>query len=166
MSILTQEIVNHIFSKLGVGHSNLHRAYNSILNDNFMLDQKICLIDEEEKEVNNSMWSCKITVEEKDFRLLIADCSTLNEQEYALIVSLDDSPAYGVYFSITDPSANYIACLLNGFWVTATVYMQASFLTGMEQIRELSSPWVRNEKTDDLYEKLIQFVSYHDEALE
>lgn len=164
MSALTQEIVKHILTKLGVSNDNLHNAYNSIMNDSFLMERQLVLINEDNEEVSNQMWSCKISVEEKDFRLLLADCSTMGEQEYALIVALEGSPEYGVYYSITDPSACYIGCLLNGFWVTSTIYMQASFLTGMEQIKDLSSPWVRNDRTDDLFEKLAKFVSHHEEA--
>lgn len=165
MSTLTQEIVKHILSKLGVGHDNLHTAYNSIMDESFLMEQPIVLIDDNDEEVNNQMWSCKISVEGKDFRLLLADCSTLDEKEYSLIVALEGSPEYGVYYSITDPGVCYIGCLLNGVWVPATVYMQASFLTGMEQIKDLSSPWIRNDRTDDLFEKLAKFVTHHDEAI-
>jgi hypothetical protein len=42
--------------------------------------------------------------------------------------------------------------------------MQAAFLTGMEQVKDLSAPWVFNDKTDDLYEKMVEFIKYHDEA--
>jgi len=165
MSALTQEIVKHVMTKLGVGHENLHSAYASIMHQDFELDQTICLINDEGEEVNNRMWSCKVSVEDKDFRLLLADCSTLGEEEYALMVALDGSPEYGIYYSITDPGACYIACLLNEFWVTSTVYMQAAFLTGMEQVKDLSSPWVRNEKTKDLYEKLVKFIGHHEESI-
>lgn len=164
MKPLTQEIVKHIFSKLGVG-SNLHLAYSSIMDDNFLLEKKLCLVNDEDEDVNNNMWSGKITVEEKDFRLLLADCSALDEKEYALIISLEDSPEYGCYFSITDPESSFIACRLNGFWVQATVYMQATFLAGMEQVKDLSTPWQSNNKTEDLYQKLVEFIKHHDEAL-
>lgn len=161
MSALTQEIVIHIFSKLGVG-KNLHSAYYSIMNDNFLLDKKLCLLDEEGKEVYNQMWSCKVTIEEKDFRLLLADCSVDGFNDFSLMVSLQDSPMYGCYFSLTDREANHISCSLNGFWVPATTYMQAAFLTGMEQIKDLSQPWQFNDKIDDLYEKLIEFITTED----
>lgn len=164
MNSLTQEIVKHIFTKLGVG-TDLHKAYTSIIDSNFLLDRKLCLVNDEDEEINNSMWSCKLTVEDKDFRLFLADCSTLNDKEYALIVSLQGSPEYGCYFSITDPESSSIECLLNGFWTPATVYMQAAFLTGMEQIKDLSMPWQFNDKTDDLYEKLVDFIKHHDEAI-
>lgn len=163
MSTLTQEIVKHIFNKLGVGNDNLHNAYSSIMEDKFLLTKPLCLINDEGKEVNNNMWSCSITIEDKDFKLLLADCSTLQDKEFALIVSLQNSPEYGCYFSITEPENNYISCFLNGSWVTATIYMQGAFLTGMEQVKDLSLPWSINNKTDDLFEKLTQFVGHHDE---
>jgi hypothetical protein len=164
MNSLAQEIVKHIFTKLGVGNE-LHRAYTSIIDSNFLLDRKLCLINDEDEEINNNMWSCKLTVEEKDFRLLLADCSALNDKEYALIISLQGSPEYGCYFSMTDSESSAIGCLLNGFWIPATVYMQATFLAGMEQIKDLSMPWQFNDKTDDLYEKLVEFIKHHDEAI-
>lgn len=164
MNSLTQEIVKHIFTKLGVGNE-LHRAYTSIIDSNYLLDRKLCLVNDEDEEINNNMWSCKLTVEEKDFRLLLADCSTLNDKEYALIVSLQGSPEYGCYFSMTDPESSAIGCSLNGFWIQATVYMQAAFLTGMEQVKDLSIPWKFNDKTDDLYEKLVEFIKHHDETI-
>jgi hypothetical protein len=165
MSLLTQEIVKHVFTKLGVANNDLHMAYQSIIDTSFILEEPFCLINDENEEINNSMWSCKIDIESKSFRLLLADCSSLGEEEYALIISLEGSPEYGIYFSITDPTACYIACLLNEFWTPANVYMQASFLAGMEQIKDLSLPWVRNEKTKDLYDKLVKFIGYHEEAL-
>ncbi len=162
MSKLTQEIVKHIFSKLGVGN-DLYVMYSSIMDPNFLLEKTICLVNNEDEEVNNSMWSCKLSVENKEFRLLLADLSTLGEKEYGLIVSLQDSPEYGCYFSITDPDSSFIGTLVNGFWIQSNVYIQSSFLTGMEQISDLAVPWKPNDNIDDLYEKLVEFTKYHDE---
>lgn len=163
MSALTHEIVNHIFQRLGILNRNLHHAYISILDNEFLLDKKICLLNDREEEIHNNMWSCKLKVEEKEFRILLADCSVDEEKEYALIISLQDSPIYGCYLS-SDRESSLIANLLNEVWGESTIYVQASFLTGMEQIKDLSMPWIFNDKTNDLYDHLVSFIKYHNEV--
>jgi len=165
MSTLTHEIVKHIFTKLGIVNDQLHQVYSSVKDHDFLLDQKINLLDEDDHEFSKNLWSCKLRIEDKDFRILLADCSLDDDvQEYALLISLQDSPEYGCYFSSTVEDSS-ICSFLNDNWVESPIYVQAAFLAGMEQIKDLSSPWIYNDRIDDLYVKLIAFIKYHDEVI-
>ena len=165
MNKLTNEIINHIFLKLGVINKDLGQIYSSISDDRYLLNRKITLVDDSEQEFDNNIWSSKLDISlEKDLRFLLADCS-IGDSEYALLISLKDSPEYALYYS-DDPSQCLISCNLNGAWIEATMYMQASFLAGMEQMKDLNSPLIENNKYDDLYERLIDFIKYHDEVIE
>ena len=43
----------------------------------------------------------------------------------------------------------------------ATTFLQASFLAGMEQLRDSGLPWGRCSDYKEEYQKLLTFIKYH-----
>jgi len=157
MTNLTHEIIKHILSKLGVDNE-LNKFYSSITDQAFLSDKKISFVDDAGSEIHQNLWTCKMMVDQKQFAMLFADCSINDDKQYALVISLEGSPAYGCYFSSNDYNDSAIYCFLNESWLISTIYVQATFLSGMEQIRELNLAWVYNDNIDDLYSKLIKLI--------
>jgi len=161
--MLTIEIIKHIYKKLGL-LQNLNKFY-SILDDKFLLDKKISLIDEDNNTIHNSMWCLQLNYEDKKIRLLAVNCSLSNEPEYALLVSLDDAPTFACYLS-SDENDGVISYFVNNNWSQASVYLQANFLAGMEQFKEIFGEWKVCEKFDDLNKNMILFINHCDGVLD
>lgn len=163
---LTYEIINHIFRRLGVINSNLQDSYFSIKDSYFLASKKICLIDEENNEINNDIWSVDLNLDNNKIKILLSNCSIYNTLEYCLIMSVPDAPVYGIYFNLEDPESCAISYNLNETWMLANEYVQATFLAGMEQIKDLNLTANFQPNIDDLYFKMISFLKFIEERSE
>jgi hypothetical protein len=159
---LTEEIVYYIFSNLG-----LYNNHNSIINNNFLLSEQI-IINQEAKNI----YGCQFTtLGVKGIKLLIADLSDDN-QEYCLIVQSTGAPTYGVYL-IFDSKETLVSEIENKealigvntdkFWMPCTVYLQATFLAGMEQLKDLGTGWNKATDYQELYQKMVSFITFHEQ---
>lgn len=161
--MLTIEIIKHIYRKLGI-LQNLNKFY-SILDDKFLLDKKLSLIDEDNNTINNSMWCLQLSYEDKKIRLLVVNCSLSNDPEYALLVSLDEAPIFACYLS-SDENDGIISYFINNNWSQASIYLQANFLAGMEQFKEIFGEWKDCKEFDDLNKNMISFINHCDGVLD
>jgi len=163
---LTSTIIEHIFCSLLMIKSDFIKTVGakSLLDKDFLLDQTLNLND----SVNNfynKVWSCQSEISGKKIFLLVADCSLEKDiKEYSLIVKLEDAPIYGCYLVLNENynSDALIACTLDGKnWMECNTYLQATFLAGMEQIKELNSNWNKVINYEQEFNLLKSFLSFH-----
>lgn len=158
---LTKEIVKHIYNKLGIG-SDLNKFY-SILDNKFLLKDKICLIGEDDNTIENNIWASQLTYDDKKIRILVANCG-IEEIEYCIVVSLEGIPSYGCYLSF-DEEDSIICYSLSDKWSNASIYLQANFLAGMEQLKEVVGEWEVCKDVIDLKKNILSFIEYCDGVL-
>lgn len=170
---LTNQIIRHVYNCLGVKLPNKKSNIHSIMQPEYLIENKISFED----GVKNNIWGIEFEFSKSEnfyFQILLADLSQDNVPEYALLVCTKDSPSYGCYLTYQEYCLNkneeadrsMIACnLQNGSWAECSVYLQASFLCGMEKIREVGSSFkkIKNEK---LYTQLISFIEYYQNIME
>ena len=106
-----------------------------------------------------------MTYEDKKIRLLVANCSIDTDPEYCMIISIDDTPSFGCYL-LSDQSEAIVSYLINDHLMTASTYLQATFLAGMEQLRETVGEWSKCKDHNDLYESLLLFIKHCDGELD
>lgn len=163
---LTQNIIEHIYSSLLITHSTFieNVGVMSILSKDFILDKTLNLNDSE-KVFNNEIWGCQSNISGKQISLLVGNCSLEEDvNEYCLIVNLEDAPSYGCYLVLNENynSDALIACSLDGkTWMECNTYLQATFLAGMEQFKELNNKWVKIYNYDKEFEMLKSFLLLH-----
>ena len=172
---LLEQIVKHIFANLLVIESpyvnkDLSKSLMTkeyLLNDHLSFD-----CNDEDKDIvkQNNIWGCQISTDNSEFKILLGDCSIDKYvSEYCLLVQLKDSPAYGVYITYTDSvftedfiTEPLIACTLNSTdWLECNTYLQATFLAGMEQIKELGLSWNKCSNYKDQLNMMKSFIKYH-----
>jgi hypothetical protein len=163
---LTQSIVEHIYASLLIKPAKFieNKGSLSILNKEFILDRTLDLNDSE-KVFYNEIWGCESNVSGKQISLLVGNCSLEKEvDEYCLIVKLKDAPSYGCYLVLNE---NYnsdvlIACSLDGKnWMECNTYLQATFLAGMEQFKEINNKWIKLSNYENEFELLRSFLLLH-----
>lgn len=168
---LTEQIAFHIFANLGVLHADFinHELSKSIIDKTYMLQEKVSF-EIEGKVIRNNIYGCQVTVADgKELRLMLADCTQETDfPEYALMVQLKDSPAFGVYMIYTkkvdekvDPETLIAVSTDKGIWMPCSTYLQATFLAGMEQIRDLGFGWTKVTNYADLHKQLLSFIKFH-----
>lgn len=170
---LTTQIVNHIFSGFGVVQTNLFdpNVFNSIKSKQYLLNEKLTFIDDEGKELKNNIWGIQLSVENKNFRVLIGDCTTDSEVlQYTGLFHLEDNPFYGI--SMLYSTGNFSSDPLIAFsldtksWMPCNTYLQATFLAGMENIKEIKFNWNKCNNYQKQYEAMLNFVKYYDKFYE
>lgn len=170
---LTEEIAYHILSNVGIFPSNFvnQEKSQSLIDKQFILAEKISFETVEGESVHNSLYGCQIGItNDKEFKILLANCTQEKDiPEYALLIQLKDAPAYGIYLifnrMVEDPPESEALIAVstdNRFWMPCTTYLQATFLAGMEQLRDLGTGWKKCANYQAQYQQLLSFIKFHD----
>lgn len=170
-SELTNAILYHILLNLGLNKTQK----NTIFNDLFITNNDIEYVNEFDEMNKSSVYSCQMKVNNSSFQIICAKLSTdyktsIDEDVY-FVIKLEGCPTYGCYLSVnTDKMEDvnnqsfhdgFIACFIdNKHWVPAPVFIQATFLAGMEQLRELSAPFTKVDSNEELFNNLKSFITY------
>lgn len=171
--VLMEQVIRHVMANLAIvpaSFVNIAKT-KSLTSKEFILKEKL-IFETEEGTISNRIWGCQISAEQQEIKLLVGDCSQDKETlEYCLIVQLKDSPAYGLYLAYSskdDFSAEpMIAVSVNSKdWMECSTYLQATFLAGMEQVRDLGIGWTKCSDYTESYELMLQFIKFHTEFYE
>lgn len=164
---LLQEIIRHIFFNFAITSPELinFKKVKSLKSSEFFLEKKQIYDDND-----NNLWGCQISYESNEFKILLMDCSQDKDiNEYALLISIKNSPTYGLYIIDSDQVDDepLIACSINNKdWMECNTYLQATFLAGMEQIKDLGFDWTKIKDYDKNYECLLSFINFHNNVYE
>lgn len=156
---LTDQIVKHIFNNLGIT-LNLK---NSIRNNNYLLNVKL---ETSEEPFFLPIWGAEVLIEKSKFQLLFTDLSVKpNEDEwlydYILLVKYENSPLFGLnlIFNTDEIESSLISVSFNeDVWLNTNISVQANFLSGMENLKEVTSIW--NKSSEDLVKHLKPFIEH------
>jgi hypothetical protein len=167
---LTEQIINHIFSNLMIiNQSNFNnKKFKSLKSSDYLLNEKLSFSDEESnKIIKNSIWGVQLSFEKVKLKILLGDCSIDPDVlEYALLVSMDSSASYGLYsaYSINkniDNDSLIALCVDNKTWLPTNIAIQASFLSGMENVKDIAYSMQKCEDYKEQHELLLSFIKYH-----
>lgn len=161
---LTEAIVKHVLANLAVIPSNFVNldTTKSLMEKQFFLGSKIRFAGDASRQ--GGVWGCQLSAEDQEIKMILGDCSQeAGIPEFALLVQLKNAPCYGLYFvGNMEDSESMIACSVNGIeWLECNSFLQASFLSGMEQVRETGLSWYKCKSYEEELEKLLSFISYH-----
>ncbi len=168
---LLEQIVRNILENFKVIPSEFvsDEKTKSLMTNEFLLKDTLSF---EVDGVNrtNKIWGCQIFYSESEFKILLGDCSQEDDiPEFCLIFQLKGTPAYGVYLVYNDlvdkevPSDPLIACSLNETdWLECNTYLQATFLAGMENLKELGLAWKKCTNYRTQFEMMKSFIKFHE----
>jgi hypothetical protein len=169
---LTTQIINHIFYSFGVVPNNVidFNTFNSIKSKQYLLDEKLSFLNDQEQEIKNNIWGLQLSVENKNFRVLIADCTTDSDVlQYTGIFHLEENPIYGIsvlYSSGFNPCPLIAVSLEGKNWMPCNTYLQATFLAGMENIKEIKFNWNKCVNYQQEHQALLSFIKFYDKFYE
>ena len=169
---LMEEIIRHIFSNLAVVPNstiNLDKT-TSIRAKEFILPEILIFTDEDEKEIKNCIWGCSLSTNQnpEGLTILLGDCTQYADiPEYCVVVQLKNAPIYGLYLVYNDLrdgclSDPLIAVSINNKdWMPCDTYLQATFLAGMEQIRNLNFNLNKCIDYKNQHEMMLSFIRFY-----
>jgi hypothetical protein len=172
---LMTKIIQHVMANLVISKSdfvNIDKS-KSLLSKDLLLKEKLNFEEDGIKSQNN-IWGCQISAEQQEIKILVGDCTQdKNLPEYCLLVQLKDAPAYGLYLMFTEtfdesmnPEPMIAVSVNNKDWMECSTYLQATFLAGMEQIRDLGLAWSKCTNYNDTYALMLSFIKFHNQFYE
>lgn len=167
--LLTEAIIKHILSQLGVLPSPYvdPKKTKSLLNKDFLLMEKLSFQDEDGKTFKNDIWGCQLSLGQQEVKILLGDCSQDGTSEYCLLIQLKDAPTYGLYLVCDEVAEPLIAAIANETgWFPCSTFLQATFLAGMEQIKDTYLTWGRCVDYKIQHDMLLSLIKYHDALYE
>lgn len=166
---LRESIVKHIMANLAIIPStfvNLDKS-RSLQSKDFLLSNTISYLNFNNETLHKKVWGCQTSFNKQEVKLLLTDCSLDSQvQEYAMTISFTGQPTYGLYLLFTEQeilnAEALIAVSLNGKdWLECTTYMQATFLTGMEGLKDFGLPFQKSNVQKEEFNSLISFINFH-----
>jgi hypothetical protein len=171
---LRSEIVKHIFANFGVIPADyVSEKTRSLIGKDYLLPEKLSF-ENEDSTIENKIWGCQLSSDIQEIKILLADCTQEeNSPEYCLLVQLKNAPAYGVYLVFNESFGSQInsACMIAysvdfTSWMECSTFLQATFLGGMEQVRETGFTWNKVTNYQPQYKSLVSFIKYHSSIYE
>lgn len=169
---LTEKIVHHVLANFGVVPASFinPESTQSLLDKSFLLPDRLTFQDSE-GTTHSHVYGCQtVAADTKTLKILLTNCLEAEEvSEFCLILHLQDSPTYGL-FLVQDPSVGggvdyseaMIAVSLDSKnWMPCNTYLQATFLAGVEQIRDLGRGWSKCTSYQDEFQALQSFIKFH-----
>jgi hypothetical protein len=172
--ILSKEIVKHIFANFGIIPSNFINQDNliSLINKEYVLNDTISFEDEYGALLKRKIWGCQLSSNAQQLKVLVTDLSQDSYiKEYCMLIQLKDSPAYGLYYSynineVLEDDSFMAFSMDNQKWIECETYLQATFLAGMQQIKDIGFAWNKCSDYKDQYKSMINFIKYHSAYIE
>jgi hypothetical protein len=145
---LTNELVKHIFDNLGI----TAERRSSVVHEIFQSSKTLSFTDDSGKQ-KVPVFACQVQVDGKKFEIASVK---LSDKEAVCISRLEGCPIYGSYFG----EECLIGVMAKDRWLEASMFIQASFLAGMEQLREVGSVFTALPKADEMFEHIKQFLMF------
>lgn len=171
---LRAEIIKHVFANFGVIPADyVNEKTRSLSSKEYLISEKLSFEDES-GVIQNKVWGCQLSADIQEIKILLADCTQEeNHPEYCLLVQLKNAPSYGLYLNFDEflgrqtNSSYMIAYSLDSkLWMECSTFLQATFLGGMEQIRETGFAWNKITNYQSQYQTLVSFIKYHSSIYE
>ena len=168
---LLKEIVSHVFATFAVIPSNFinPQSTQSLISSNYLLNEKVSF-EIDNMSIKNKVWGCQMEAAHQQIKVLLADCSTDQDlPEFAMIVQPKDMPMYGLYLVIsnTEDPSDYDPMLATSLnqgqdWMPLNTGLQATFLAGMEQTRDLNLGWTKIQDHHMIFKTMLAFLRFCD----
>jgi len=153
-SDLTNQIALHIFNNIGV----ISPMKVSVQNKKFLLNQTIDLEDDKILK----LWGAEVDLGGSKLRMLLTELTDSDpDKEFVLIVKLENCPSYGCYISLNENEprdGKIYFSVEEDNWAETNTFLQATFLGGMEQLKDVLSNWNKVSIEDDLVESMKSLI--------
>lgn len=163
--ILLKEIIKHVFANLGIIPCSFIDP-KSLISEEYLLSEKIKFETNDGNLLNNNIWGCQVSAGSQEIKILLGDCSQ-SEKEYCLLIQLTDSPAYGLYLTSDEIDEFMLACnFKEENWMQCGTYLQATFLAGMEQMKDIGLSWSKCQNYQSQFKLMLSFIKFHSNIFE
>lgn len=156
---LINAIVEHIFTNLGFMDGRTH----SLIAEPLKTDDHIAVQDEDQ-ETHYPVYACETHITQAKI-IMAGVVFTDNSNptavpDMAVVVNIEDCPTYGCYLSQGEGLIAFT--IKDNTWMEANTFLSATFLAGMENLRDVVHPYTQCKDTKSIHQALIAFLKYVD----
>lgn len=162
---LTNTIVEHIFHNLGF----LDTRTNSLISE-MLLTEYTITYDDEDKEHKLPVYACETRINQSQIVMAgVVFPAEGTHQEMAVVIHTQDCPIYGCYLwyeggsQPIESEGQILMSLKDNTWMDTTTFVQASFLAGMEHLKDLRQTFTICKDAKPIYQTLVAFIKYIDQ---
>lgn len=166
---LSKEIIKHVLANFLVIPSKFidGNSFQSLCSDSFMLKEKLSFLSEGGKKIDNKIWGCALSFASEQVKIIIGDCSQDSSKELCMIIHLSNSPSYGLYICLDSYDKPLIACMTDSkAWMPCNTFLQATFLAGMEQIKEFFLTASKINDYNEQHQMLLSLIRFYNSLYE
>lgn len=159
---LTNSIVEHILTNLGF----MDQRDNSLFAAPLLTEHSITYEDDG-TEHHYEVYACETLITQAKITM-IGVSFPIDEafKEMAVVISIENCPTYGCFFNQEDGEGLIAFTMKDNAWMAANMYVQATFLAGMEGLRDVVNPFTKCRETKDIHQTLVSFLKYVDTLTE
>lgn len=147
-TVLTNEIVRHVFANLGVSEARK----GSVIHEIFQSNKTLSFTDDAGKHTV-PVYGCQVKIGDAKFEIVSVK---LSDKEAAFVSRLENCPTYGAYLG----EECLVGVAAKDRWLEGSMFIQASFLAGMEQLREIGSVFTKIKNVDEMFGQLKTFLIF------
>lgn len=163
---LTNAIIEHIYSNLGL----LDERTSSLTASKFATSHTIKLEEEGGEESENKVYACQSTYNNTKIIMGATSISDINGEEIIVVIKIEGCPTYACTLIQNGrgeiQSSDICFSLQKDQWISADTFIQASFLAGMEQFRDITASFIECENSKEIYQLIVSFIKYLDKLNE
>ncbi len=163
------EIIRRIFENFGVSLDHPTLVHPFLINDQLLSARKLRIElesadsgESEEIVSQKAIWSAELSVADLKLRLMVADLSDEQFREFALVVAGVDMATFGIRLSDEPEDLGSFSVQSGGRWIPATIGLQATFLSGCEQLQGLLAGSKKPLEDKEIYSNLLSFLDAGD----
>jgi hypothetical protein len=143
----------------------VNKNSNSLMTSDYLLDEKLSF-----NEIEFPIWGCQLSFNDNEIKVLLSNCGIDNVPEFCMIVQMKNSPTYGLYLvynDLIDDENNFdnepiIAVNTEkSNWFVCNTYLQATFLSGIEYLKDVNFMWRKCTNYKDQINLLKSFALFH-----
>jgi len=156
---LTHEIAAYILEGFGINSNK-----KSIKTDEYKTSSVI-KFEYKDNIIERNIYSIKSIADDREIKIYFLDISSSDVEEYAFIIGIDKLPIYGIYFYEEGDDIRSSICTSadKQNWLECNIFLQATFLAGMESIKELNFVWKwdKNDLSEQEKELVFSFIDHY-----
>jgi hypothetical protein len=107
------------------------------------------------------VWAIEGKLGSNNFQITLSELMVSEDcQEYFLLSKFEDSPTYCSYLCVEDnepTQSNLCYSPKPDVWIPTNVYLQATYLAGMESLRDVLVEWNSLSNSSEIFTDLLSF---------
>lgn len=145
---LTKELINYIFSNLGIVAPPLW-GKAGVTENVFKTDKTVKIQFDDNDFVSYPTYSAECKINNDTLKILTTNIVDEDYNEFVLVLQMNDFQIYGLKQTVeSEEPGVFLMQPKDGAWMTPSIHEKLLFCAGIEKITDSGIGWIKNNNTD------------------